>query len=85
MPRRLWSSPSASIRLISAPQPAATTTPVSSMRAVDQGPLPCPSTNTMTEETSAPANASSSVGTSDSPSSMPPSAKAAAPPDTPST
>ena len=85
MPFTCASGASVSISAISAPQPAATTTPVSSSRVVVQGARSPPvraSPNTSSVEASAPPSAAG-VASAAAPASIAPSAPTAAPPEMP--
>src|SRR5690554_3951250 len=75
----------ARIRVINAPQPAATTTPVSNNREGVQLPLPWARPNTSRVASRAPAKAEPETTTPAMPASMASRAPTAAPPDKPST
>ncbi len=85
MPLTCASGASVSISAISAPHPAATTTPVSNSRVVVHGARSAPvraSPNTMSVEANAPPSAAG-VTSAAAPASMAPSAPTAAPPEMP--
>ena len=73
------------MRVITAPQPAATTTPVSSRREAVQLPVPWARPNTNTIASMAPAKAEPEISNVPIPASIAKSAPTAAPPDNPST
>jgi hypothetical protein len=75
----------ASRKVITAPQPAATTTPVSSRRVGVQLPVPWASPNTISVESIAPAKAEPDTQPTPSPAIIASSAPTAAPPEMPST
>ncbi len=85
MPRSCASGASDRMSATTAPQPAATTTPVSRSRVGDQGPLPRARPKTIAVDAIAPPNAPTGTSHAAAPSSMVVSAPAAAPPDTPNT
>ncbi len=85
MPRRRVSSPRASIRLTTAVQPEATTTPLSSNLCGVQPPRAWASANTNSVAPKAPPPAAQSITRPPKPSSMAPRAATAAPPEMPST
>src|SRR5690554_3586787 len=71
----------ANIRVITAPQPAATTTPVSNRREGVQLPVPWASPNTIKVASRAPAKAEPEITAPPSPASIASNAPTAAPPD----
>src|SRR5687767_10920772 len=85
IPRSRCSSPSASSRLTSAPQPAATTMPVRSSRVGVHAPPPCARANTSMLVASAPSAAAPSTPSAGSPTMIAINAATDAPPETPST
>jgi len=85
MPRSCASGASDRMSATTAPQPAATTTPVSRSRVGDQGPLPRARPKTIAVDANAPPNAPAGTSHAPAPSSIVVNAPAAAPPDTPNT
>jgi len=77
--------PTASISVMTAPQPEATTTPVSSSRAGVQLPVPWARPKTRKVDRSAPAKAEPESMKAPAPASMAASAPTEAPPETPRT
>src|SRR5215831_4424221 len=85
MPRNCASGARERISATTAPQPAATTMPVSSNRVGDQAPRPRASPKTIAVDATAPAKAPAGTIQAKAPSSIAVKAPTAAPPDTPST
>src|ERR1700736_5591819 len=85
MPRNRVSSPKASIKLTTAVQPAATTTPLSNSRCGVQPPRAWASANTNRVAPRAPAPAAQSTIQPPKPNNIAPKAATAAPPEMPST
>ncbi len=85
MPCSLLSGAIERISATTAPQPAATMTPVSSRRDCVQLPSPCASPKTTSVVASAPANAAPPVAAAPTPNRMARIAPTPAPPEIPST